>query len=357
VTSWWEKGAAQWLLWPLSLLYRLWMHLRAAAYRFGAFTTHRLPGKVVSIGNLTVGGAGKTPLVLRVALWLRQHGARTAILTRGYGRRDRQPLVMNGLGDVTRYTPELMGDEPILFAHRAPEASIGIGADRVLLAQQILALEKELSAPVFLLDDGFQHQRLARDLDIVVVDAANPFGNGRTLPAGRLREPKSALKRAGIIVLNRARDEPAEELVKELRRYNPRAPLFRAWTELESVCEVKSGRQANLFVLKQQPVLAFCGIGNPQAFWDDLFSWGLQVTERRAYPDHHRYSEADLKELQAAAQACGAKALVTTEKDRINLIGLPSTAVPAFYCRIDLAIDREEEFFSTVRDCLQREAD
>ncbi len=355
--SWWEAGAVQWLLWPLSLFYRFWMQLRAAAYRFGWFTPHRLPGKVVSIGNLTAGGTGKTPLVLRVALWLRQHGARAAILTRGYGRRDRQPLVMNGLGDLTRYTPELMGDEPILFAHRAPEATIGIGADRVLLAQQILALEKEQSPPVFLLDDGFQHQRLSRDLDIVVVDAANPFGNGRTLPAGRLREPKSALKRADLIVLNRARDEPAPELVKELRRYNPRAPIFRAWAELESICEVKSGRQANLFVLKQQPVLAFCGIGHPEGFWDDLFTWGLQVAEHRAYPDHHRYTEADLKELQAAAQTCGAKALVTTEKDRSNLIGLPSTATPAFYCRIDLALDREEEFFSVVRTCLQREAD
>ncbi len=353
---WFETPGLRWLLWTLSGAYRVWMRARAAAYRNGWLKTHRLPAKVISVGNLTVGGAGKTPLVLRLASWLRKNNARVAILTRGYGRRDRLPLVMNGLGDVPQYTPELMGDEPILFARHVPEATIGIGGDRLLLARQVLALAGGHPPDAFLLDDGFQHLRVARDLDIVVVDASDPFGNGLVLPAGPLREPRRALERADVFVINRAPDEMPKELLAELRRYNSRAPVFRAWTELENVHEVQTERSANLYALRQQPVLAFCGIGNPQAFWDDLARWGFQVAGCRAFPDHTRYTEADMNALDQAATQAGAKVLLTTEKDRINLEAVPPPKTPAFFCRIQLALEDEEGFFAVVRDCLQAEA-
>ena len=344
------------LLWPLEALYRAYAVARAAAYRRGWLRVRRLPAKVICVGNLTVGGTGKTPLVLWLATWLRGRGARVAILTRGYGRRDRLPLVMNGLGDVKSYTPGLMGDEPILFARRVPEATIGIGANRYLLAQQILALEKDHPPDVFLLDDGFQHLKLARDLDIVVVDASDPFGGGRLLPAGLLREPPGALQRAGVVVLSRSPEEPREGLLHRLRRCNSQAPVFRVWTELENVFDARSDRLANLFVLKQQPVLAFCGIGNPQAFWDDLARWGFSVAARRVFPDHHRYTEADTEELRQAAGQAGARVLLTTEKDRVNLPAAGPSDPATFYCRIRLAFDDEEGFAAVVLKTLQAEA-
>ncbi len=133
----------RWLLWPLEIFYRVFVRVRVGAYQRGWLRSRRLPVKVVSVGNLTVGGTGKTPMVLRLATGLRARGLRVAVLTRGYGRRQRAPLVMNGRGDVSRYTPDLMGDEPILLARRAPDLTIGIGADRFGLAQQILAVERD----------------------------------------------------------------------------------------------------------------------------------------------------------------------------------------------------------------------
>ncbi|MEE9234788.1 MAG: tetraacyldisaccharide 4'-kinase, partial [Candidatus Acidoferrales bacterium] len=196
----------RWLLWPLEVLYRIFLRARAAAYGRGWLRRERLPGKVVSVGNLTVGGTGKTPMVIHLARWLRQRGLHVAVLTRGYGRREHQPLVINGLGQVSQYRSELMGDEAILLARRLPDVTIGIGADRVALGRRIVEMESPRPPEVFLLDDGFQHLRVARDLDLVLVDARNPFGNGAVLPAGPLREPRRALARADVIVLTRSQD-------------------------------------------------------------------------------------------------------------------------------------------------------
>ena len=347
----WLRG----LLWPLSVLYSAVVRAKAWVYDTGLRKPRRLTADVISVGNLTVGGTGKTPLVLWLAEWLRSRGARAAILTRGYGRRDRKPLVMNGLGDVSRYTPGLMGDEPILFARRVPEATIGIGADRWLLAQQILAFENKNPPQVFLLDDGFQHRQLARDLDIVVLDAADPFGGGALLPAGLLREPLSALGRADLVVIHRAPQDAPEELLQSIRLHNPGAPVFRAWTELVTVCDTQTDREANLFALKQQPAFAFCGIGNPEAFFGDLARWGFQLAGSRAFPDHTRYTEKDVESLRRRAEECSARVLLTTEKDRVNLTGTPPPGLPAFYCRIRMRLDDEERFAAAVLAKLRME--
>ena len=152
----------RWLLWPLELLYLFIIRVRALAYARGWLRTRRLPVKVVSVGNLTVGGTGKTPLVLRLATLLGQRGLRVGILTRGYGRRESMPLIINGRGETKQYTPEMMGDEPILLARRLPDVTIGIGPDRHLMGERILRMESSEPPDVFLLDDGFQHLRLDR---------------------------------------------------------------------------------------------------------------------------------------------------------------------------------------------------
>jgi tetraacyldisaccharide 4'-kinase len=343
----------RWLLWPLEQLYALAMRLRAAAYGRGWLKSQRLPAKVLSVGNLTVGGTGKTPVVLHLARRLGERGLRVAILTRGYGRREPAPLVVNGLGEVTKYTPELMGDEPVLIARHLPEVTIGIGADRVALAEQVLKMEAERPPDVFLLDDGFQHLRLQRDLDLVLIDATDPFGEGAVLPAGRLREPLGALARADMILLTRAANGVPREVEDTIRRANGRAPLFRASTHLAGVFEAGTHKTANLFVLKQTPALAFCGIGNPEAFWGDLRRSGFNLAGTLAFPDHYRYGIEDFRRIIREADRLGAKALLSTEKDLVNMTVVPPSLPPTFYCRMELVVEDEPAFLAAVEERLR----
>lgn len=343
----------RWLLSPLELLYRLFLWLRRAAYGRGWVARKRLPAKVVSVGNLTVGGTGKTPMVMRLAAGLEQRGLRVAVLTRGYGRRQALPLVINGRGDLSQYRPDLMGDEPILLARRLPDVTIGIGADRYALGEKIIEMEESTPPDVFLLDDGFQHLRLARDLDLVLLDSTDPFGGGAVLPAGPLREPREALARADLIVLTRVDENARTELLEEVRRLNPRAPVFRAGTKFVGAFDAATHRTANLFALKQQPALAFCGVGNPQAFENDLERWGFDVAGLVAFPDHHRYGIEDFKLLVRHADRAGARVLLTTEKDMVNLSVVPPSIPPTFYCRIELELDDEAGFFATLTERLQ----
>jgi tetraacyldisaccharide 4'-kinase len=345
----------RWLLWPLEMLYRGLLRLRAAAYDRGWLRRHRLPAKVISVGNLTVGGTGKTPMVITLAGWLEQRGLRVAVLTRGYGRREHAPLVINGRGEVEKYRAELMGDEPILLARRLPEVTIGIGADRFALAQQILAVEAPRPPDVFLLDDGFQHRRLQRDLDVVLLDATDPFGGGAVLPAGALREPPTALARADLIVLTRTENGGREAAVlEELARLNARAPVFRATTKFLGAFDAATHRAANLYALKQQPALAFCGVGNPEAFVADLRRWDFNVAGALAFPDHYRYGVDDFKRIVPQADRVGARVLLTTEKDMVNLTVVPPSLPPTFYCRIELALEDEAGFFAAVAEHLER---
>lgn len=342
----------RWLLWPLELLYRAFLAVRALAYRWRWLPTRHLPAKVISVGNLTVGGTGKTPMVIRLAAWLEQNGLHVAVLTRGYGRREAMPLVINGQGDVTQYKPELMGDEPILMARRLPAATIGIGADRYALGSRILEMETEHPPQVFILDDGFQHQRLERNLDLVLLDATNPFGGGAVLPAGLLREPVAALARADLVLLTRANGVDTGAVAASVRRHNPRAPVFQVSTQLAGFFDAATHRPAELTALQSKRALAFCGIGNPDAFFADLRRWGLDVADTVAFSDHHRYTVDDFKGLVWRADEIGATALLTTEKDVVNFTVVPPSLPPSFYCRIELAIENEGAFFAAVAERL-----
>ena len=190
-------------------------------------------------------------------------------------------------------------------------------------------------------------------IDLVLLDATDPFGGGAVLPAGRLREPPRALRRADLIVLTRVGADNEENILDTVRRHNPCAPVFRASTKLAGVFEAGTHRAANLYVLKQQPVLAFCGLGNPQAFLDDLRRWGFTVVSELVFRDHHRYTVDDLQAIVRAADRAGARALVTTEKDMINLTVVPPSHPPMLYCRIELEIEDEAGFFAAVAERLQ----
>ena len=328
------------LLWPASFVFEGLVVLRARLYEQGVLRQRRLSGRVISVGNLTVGGTGKTPMVLWLVERLLAEGRRVAILTRGYG--GAEPPEAHGA---------LPSDEvALLRARLGAKVQFGIGADRYARGRM---LERH-GVEWFVLDDGFQHVQLARDVDIVLVDATDPFGGGHVLPVGRLREPRSALARADVVVITRSEHAPAIETV--IRRHTE-APIFYAQTHLRALLTlVANPEQPELAAnhWRELKFFAFCGIGNPEAFFDDLRRWGMNLVGTAAYRDHYRYSQRDAEELERRAEAAGADALLTTEKDVFNLRQARFKARPAYYCQIALAISDEESFWRAVLDVAER---
>lgn len=320
-----------WLLWPLTLPYGAVTRARASLYRVGILRRRRLDGVVISVGNLTVGGTGKTPMVLWIAQRLMEEGKRCGILTRGYR------------GETSAHG--VTSDEVQLLRARLGErVEIGVGADRFASGQELA----RRGVRWFVLDDGFQHLHLARDVNILMIDATNPFG-GRLLPAGRRREPRSALGRADLIVIMRSSYAPAVEAAV---RRDSRAPVFYARPELVTICKLdpESGHAAAAddARIREHRLFAFCGIGNPAAFVADLRRWNLQIVGHKAFRDHHRYQRGDMDALVREARAAGANALVCTEKDFFNLEGVRTDAMDVLYCTISLQVDNADEFWRSV---------
>jgi tetraacyldisaccharide 4'-kinase len=281
-------------------------------------------------------------MVLWIAARLAEEGKHTAILTRGYRG-------MKGAGAQG----EPQSDEvALLRARLAGKVKIGVGADRHKNGQVLARHGTEW----FVLDDGFQHLHLARDADIVLVDATDPFGGGATLPVGRLREPISALRRASVVVITRSVQTPAPAIEAMVRRYTT-SPVFYATTKLEDVLRVPQ-----LVVAMMRPdwlrarFAAFCGIGNPSAFFDDLRRWEFHVLAERRFADHHVYAAPEIAELERMAQNCGADALLCTEKDVWNLRHVRFTSVPVYCCRISLELP-DKDFRDAVTDAIKRRRD
>lgn len=314
----------RWVLWPFSVLYSIAARVRVWAYARGLFKVRKLAGTVISVGNLTVGGTGKTPTVLWIAERLSEEGKRVAILTRGY----------HGSPDASgRGEPQ--SDEVALLRDRlAGKVQMGVGADRYKNGE-ILARH---GTEWFVLDDGFQHLKLTRDADIVLVDASDPFSGGMTLPAGRLREPISALKRADIVVITRSVQAPAAALESIIRRHT-KSPIYYAETMLQDILRVP---QLDVVLPRQDwgkaRFMAFCGIGNPRAFVEDLRKWELPVAGARSFPDHHLYTAKEASDLEHEAAICGADALLCTEKDVWNLRHVQFAGMPVYCCRISLSL-------------------
>ena len=314
----------RWLLWPASAIYGLLARLRVTLYRRGLLRQRRLRGIVISVGNLTVGGTGKTPLVQWIGGRLLDEGKRLGILTRGY----------KGAG--------AMSDEVALLQSRlGRRAHFGVGKDRFHRGRM---LERH-GIEWFVLDDGFQHLRLARDVDILLLDAADPFGGGWLLPSGPLREPRSALARADMIVITRSEHSPALESI--VRRHTG-APIFYAQTNLDAVFSYPLTPGAPAVSPAARKFLAFCAIGNPAAFFADLRRWGFEVVGEIPFPDHHRYSPQDLDLVARRASAASADALLCTEKDIFNLPIPAFPSLPVFFCRISLAPALPELFWQTL---------
>jgi tetraacyldisaccharide 4'-kinase len=308
----------------LSLPYSLCVRLRNAAFDRGWRRVERAAVPVISVGNLTAGGTGKTPCVELVARFYRDLDRRVAILSRGYG-------AAGG-----------MNDEALVLEQNLPDVPHLQGADRAALAR--VAVE-ELESEVLILDDGFQHRRLGRDLDLVLIDATNPWGHGHLLPRGLLREPVTGLRRAHLVLLTRCDLVPADTLEairQRVRGIAPQLPLVESIHE-PAAWQNASGSEQPTAALQGRPIAAFCGLGNPDGFRRTLDRLGLDMVAWRTFPDHHAYTREDVDELRRWARAQPAEAaLVTTQKDlvKIKLDRLGERALWAL--RIRLAVTANE---------------
>ena len=338
----------------LSLLAFAWCQggtIKRRGYERYAASVPSLGVPVISIGAITAGGSGKTPFTAYVAAQLRERSYFPAILTRGYRRGSpaRDLVFPPGAKVPVAFT----GDEAQIFLRRSI-APIGIGANRYETAQ-VLRFQFP-GTDVFLLDDGFQHARIHRDFDLVLIDGLDPFGGGDVIPAGRLREPLTALRRADAFVVTRAQDDLRYEAIcRRLRQYNPSAPCFRTRLVARNWRDYRTG--ARLDSLEARRVAGFCGLGNPQNFWSTLESLGLQVVFRWEFEDHHTYKSYELQRLAHQARTHGAEVLVTTEKDRINCPNHFEKAIAPLdlaWLEIELEIEEEARFFELLEPVLDR---
>ena len=273
---------------------------------------------VISVGNITAGGTGKTPCIMKLAASLSAAGRVPAVLTRGYrGGLEKTGGIVSDREKI-RVTQETAGDEPYMMAMKLPGVPVIAGRDRVVSA----AAAKALGADVLLLDDGFQYWKLARDLDIVLIDSTHPFGGGHVLPRGLLREPMEALSRAGLFILTKAGQVTEADrafIQRELRAWNAEAPIVEADHAPKTLTPLAEWPRTSPLTGEPKRAFLLSGIGNPGGFQKTAEEAGLSVVGSRTLPDHHDYTEDDLRDALKEAAAVGAEAVVVTEKDAVKL--------------------------------------
>jgi tetraacyldisaccharide 4'-kinase len=317
-----------------SLGYGLVVRTRNGLYDRRVLRAHQAGVPVICIGNLTTGGTGKTPLVVWLCRRARAKQLRCAILTRGYKTQKGE-----------------LSDEPALLAAQCPDVPVVVNPDRVAGAAEAIGRH---GTRVLVMDDGFQHRRLARDLDIIAVDATNPFGYGRVLPAGLLREPMTGLQRAHAVVLTRC-DQVSEDALsrieEEVRRVNRNLVIARS-IHAPAAIRTATGTEMPLDQMPGKRVFAFCGIGNPQAFFRTIETLGASIAGSRTFDDHYRYTADDLKAIQNQARTQRAALVLTTQKDWTKIAqSMPPEQTPPLAClAIDLQITAGKDLLTALID-------
>lgn len=339
-----ESPLARALLFAPAKLYELGVRARVAAYRNKLFKTFRLKAPVISVGNLTVGGTGKTPCVAFIAATLRDSGHQVAILSRGYKRQtDGRVEVSNGT-DILCSSAE-SGDEPFLLAQTCPGVRVVVDSDRVAAGRW---LESRAPISVFVLDDAYQHLRLARDLNLLLVDATEPLDQAAMVPFGRLREPLTELRRADAVIVTRsdrlANSAAKASLIETITKFaRPSTPIFFAQHQMTRLRNLQSQQFASLAEFAGRNVAAVSGIARPESFIRDLSAAEMQIVLRRDFADHHRYSATEFADVLAQAHAACAEAIIVTEKDAANLPAkfIEQASLPVFAAQIEFLCDEE----------------
>ncbi|MBW1809092.1 MAG: tetraacyldisaccharide 4'-kinase [Deltaproteobacteria bacterium] len=290
-----------------------WAYWAGHLFKVASGAKTQIECPVISVGNLSVGGNGKTPLVIDIANRLTSLGKKVAVISRGY-RRSTRGLVVVSLPGQDVQPVELAGDEPVLIARRCPDAAVVVGADRVAAARKAIEV---CNPDVIICDDAFQHRKLHRNFDIVAVHAVRGFGNGRLLPRGPLREPKEALSRANLVVFTYAKDEDVSAL---LTRHGLTSNIQACLCDFTSAGFV-SGEKLELVDPPPtgSPVMAVSAIANPLGFERSLQATGLQVAKHLIFPDHHHYTKNDIEQIESEAQKLDGSLVVTTEKDLVRM--------------------------------------
>jgi tetraacyldisaccharide 4'-kinase len=297
-------------LYGLSIVYGAAVNLRLFLYNSGVLKKEKLPCKVISVGNITVGGSGKTPMTMHLARVLKEMGLRVVILSRGYKRVGRGSAVVSD-GEKTFLGPEEAGDEPYLMARRLEGIPVIVGKDRV---KSGLHAVRNFSPDVIVLDDGFQHIRLLRDLDILLVDSKQGFGNSFLLPRGILREPVGAMERAELVMVKGEGGAFDEPFIKVLKK-----PVKRFTYRPTGVFDLTSNEKKETYCLNKKRVIALSGIADPGSFSKTLEGAGAVIIKTLAYPDHHKYTAFDIHRIIEEADGAAADLVVTTEKDAFKL--------------------------------------
>lgn len=322
-------------------LYELGVRARIALYENNICETRRLNAPVISVGNLTVGGAGKTPCVAFLARFLRDAGREVAILSRGYKRESEGRVEVSDGKEILR-GPREAGDEPYLLAKSCPGVRVVVDRDRYAAGKW---LEERAVVSVFILDDGYQHLRLARDLNLLLVDATEPLDQARMVPFGRLREPLASMRRADAVIVTRS-DQPFDRRSFEntiMKCAHAGTPVFYAHHKMTGLIRLSDGEAIGFAGFAQGRIAAVSGIARPDRFVTDLEQMGMNIAMRRDFEDHHRYTREELSEIIQRALETRAEAIITTEKDAANLPAdfAGSSALPIFAARIEFGCEDE----------------
>ncbi len=332
------SGTTHWYnswLGPVSDWYKGIVRARRSAYRDGRHPAMHLPRPVISVGNLSVGGTGKTPAVIFLARELASYG-HVAVLSRGYRRRSpRTYLTLPRSRRLDYDACKIFGDEPVMIAYQnLNNISVHVGVDRYRCG--IMALQRT-PADVFLLDDGFQHMGLHRDLDIVLIDGTRDPSNLDLFPAGPLREPVENLANADVIWITRCATDGSHKIdLKNLARISPDSLVVTSRYKAHKVCSLVDHSTCSLTQIENRNLFAFCAVGTPEGFYDTLRECGANLTGTASFPDHHCYTKRELEKLFRKAKASGATALITTEKDAVRVENSPGWPMPVLELRVKI---------------------
>lgn len=328
------------LIWLPAKLYELAVRLRVAAYETEYRKPKRLDATVIGVGNITLGGTGKTPMVAYIARYVKSEDHSVAILTRGYGRTSSGMRALNTESDSIHNAQahnsySEFGDEPLMLARDLPDIPIVINKDRYEGGRWAI---DALGAEVLVLDDAYQHLALSRDLNILLIDATDPFGGFEMVPFGRLREPLYAIKRADLVIVTRA-DKPFDQdqtnaIIKHF--CGNKVPVMHAYASITRLRHIETAEMYETNQFTGWNAAVMCGIGNPQAFADDILQVGINIVSENFFPDHHAFMQQDLDRVTHAAQDAGADMIITTEKDAVRLEGLKHGAVPVYAAQLEI---------------------
>lgn len=338
-----KYSAVDWLifilLYPLSLIYRLIISIRIWLYKTNILKSQDSGLFVISIGNLTTGGTGKTPVVTELAKHFSTDDTfKTAVISRGYGKKSENEITEVKVNNkILINDPDICGDEALMLANMIDNITILTGADRVKVSEQA---KNKYNCNLILLDDAFQHLRIKRDINILLVDAKNMFGNNQLLPLGPLREPLSSIDRSDIILLiNKEISDIPVKATDVLNSYNK--PLFNAYYKFDGFINLRTNELVN--ALNTTRIIIVSGIARPEYFIKHLETMPFEIKAKEIYPDHKKYTFDDVKSINSSIAQTGSQAIITTQKDAVKLIPfLDDFSVPVYAIKMKMEFDIEE---------------